>query len=219
MNSKVFDFLEELKKHNQREWFNDHKLEFEEVKMLMTNFFQELHLQLSEVDEFDEPKIYRIYRDVRFSKDKTPYKTNFSAIFKRKQPYNRGSFYVQIESGNSFVGGGFWGPEKDDLLRIRQAIDYEDSLENIIKEIERKSKFDFYKGEALKTIPKGFDREHPRAELLRQKQFLLIKNYNDKEVLAKDFQSNIVQSYLEIKSFYEYMSDVLTTNGNGELIV
>jgi len=178
--------------------------------------FESVYHILEKKDALDSLKFYRIYRDVRFSKDKTPYKTNFSMYVGRLQPLNRGGYYLQIEPGNSFIGGGFWGPEKEDLLRIRQEIALDDELLQIISEPNFKAYFGDMEGETLKTAPKGFDKEHERIDLLRKKQFLFRKSFSDEEVLAPDFATKAAEGFLKLLPFFEYMSDVLLTNANGE---
>ncbi len=219
MDNQVFKFLNELKENNDREWFAENKAQFEAAKKDAEQLFKAIQTELMRIDEFSPVKMYRIYRDVRFSSDKSPYKTNFGAVFMRKQPHNRGSFYVQIEPGASFVGGGFWGPNKDDLLRIRKAIEMEDDLANVLENPVLKKNFGGLFGEALKTAPKGFDKEHPRVDLLRYKQFLLKQDFPDSDVLSTDFVQQVVQSYQTMQPFFHYMTDVLTTDENGESIL
>lgn len=218
MKKEVLEFLGELAQNNNRPWFQDHKEEFGSAKTEMDSFFKSIDQGLKELDEFQEYKFYRIYRDIRFSKDKTPYKNHFSAIFQRKQPQNRGSFYIHIQPGNTFIGGGFWGPERDDLLRIRKAIAMENDLELILNEKKFKSNFGNMRGDQLKNVPKDFEKEHPRSELLKFKQFLITKNYSDKEVLNERFVEMVVRDYQLMKPFFIYMTEVLTTNENGEYL-
>jgi uncharacterized protein (TIGR02453 family) len=171
------------------------------------------------LDEFSKFKMFRINRDVRFSTDKSPYKNNFGAIFMRLQPHNRGSFYVHLEPGKSFIGGGFWEPSKDDLLRIRQGIEMEDDLQTILNEPKLKKELKGLFGEALKTAPKGFDKEHPRINLLRYKQFLLKKDFDNASVFKPDFENQVIDIYKIMQPFFMYMTDVLTTDANGESIL
>lgn len=216
LNEGILNFLRELEHNNNREWFGEHKQWYEQSKAEAQQFLQKVYSSLSEIDSFHEFKMYRIYRDVRFSKDKTPYKAHFSAIYKRKQPHNRGSFYVQIKPGASVVGAGFWGPNAEDMLRIRKAIALEDDLEIVLANKKLQKSFGELKGEKLKNVPRGFDKSHPRAELLKHKQFLLIKNYSDEEVLKDNFFENVIEDYKIVQAFLEYMTAVLTTNENGE---
>lgn len=215
MKAEVMEFLKDLGNNNNRPWFQENKGRFEAAKAEAHSLFREIELGLKELDEFHDLKFYRIYRDIRFSKDKTPYKNHFSAIFQRKQPENRGSFYVHLQPGSSFIGGGFWGPDKEDLLRIRKAIDIEDDLEEILTDPALKKSFRKLKGDKLKRVPKDFDKEHPRGNLLKYKQFLLTKRYSDKDVVRKGFVQKVLQDYQTLQPFFNYMTEVLTTDENG----
>src|SRR5690606_31300397 len=124
----VFSFLNEIKSNNNRDWFAEHKTEYEQALKEAKELFEKIYSNIKNEDAIEDLKIYRIYRDVRFSKDKLPYKTHLAASVQRKRPDNRGGFYIHLEPGNSFVGGGFWGPEPQDLLRIRQEISWDDEI-------------------------------------------------------------------------------------------
>src|SRR5690554_7274707 len=115
-------------------------------------------------------KMYRIYRDVRFSGDKTPYKTHFAMYAGRLKSDYRGGYYLHIEPGNSFLGIGFWNPEKEDLLRIRKEIELDDELQTILNNKEIRSTFETIVGDEVKTAPKGFDKNHERIHLIKKKQ-------------------------------------------------
>lgn len=129
----------------------------------------------------------------------------------------RGGYYVNIEPGRSFVGGGFWEPNKEDLLRIRKEIEIDASeLRDIIAEEQFQKYFGELQGEELKTAPKGFDKEHPAIDLLRKKQYLVMRSFTDKEVLAPNFKEEVIKTFLAMRPLFDYMSDVLTTDVNGE---
>ena len=217
--ANLFDFLSQLKRNNNREWFNENKPKYEEAKREADLIFDEVYEALSDVEVLQPLKKYRIYRDVRFSLDKTPYKNHFSAFVGRKKPADRGGFYIHFEEGNCFIAGGFWGPEKDDLLRIRKAIDTSSELEQLVKDDTLIDTFDELYGEELKTAPKGFPKDHPRIELLRKKQFLFVKKFGDNEVLKTDIPEKVKNAYQTLLPFYHYMTEVLTTNENGESIL
>lgn len=219
MNPSVFEFLSALQQNNNREWFNENKEAYESVKDQAYSFFDSVANELSKIDEFSKFKMYRIYRDVRFSADKSPYKNHFGAIFPRLQPYNRGSFYVHLEPDNTFIGGGFWNPNKEDLLRIRKGIEIEDDLEIILNEPKLKKDFGGLFGESVKTAPKGFDKEHPRIDLIRCKQFLLKRDFSSELVFQPEFKDQVIDGYQTMRPFFLYMTDVLTTDANGESIV
>src|ERR1700741_3710363 len=125
-----FEFLKNLKKHNDRDWFNANKDRYLEEHEHMIGFADTLLAELNKHDVIETPNgkksLHRIYRDVRFSKDKTPYNTHWGGSFKRASKQRRGSYYFHIEPGGSFVAGGFWGPEPGDLKRIRDELSYDD---------------------------------------------------------------------------------------------
>src|SRR5690349_15105313 len=122
----VFDFLTDLKKNNNREWFNQHKDIFIRESEKIEAFAEELLQALGAHDGIEtlsgKKALHRIYRDTRFSKDQTPYKTGWSGNFKRATKFRRGGYYFHIEPGNSFIAGGFWGPNNEDLKRVRDDI-------------------------------------------------------------------------------------------------
>jgi uncharacterized protein (TIGR02453 family) len=215
-----FTFLNKLSKNNNREWFTENKTEFKKVEAEMKLFFNVVFAELNLIDDLESLKIFRIYKDVRFSKDKTPYKINFSAGVVRTKPQNRGGFYLHIENNNSFIGGGFWDPNKEDLFRIRK--EFELDVEEI-QEIENQDTFKNYfgkiTGEELKTAPKGFDKELQNIEYIRKKQFLVTRTFTNEEVLSASFEGEIVKTYQAMLPFFNYMTAVLTTNLNGESLL
>ncbi|OJU77901.1 MAG: hypothetical protein BGO09_01535 [Bacteroidetes bacterium 47-18] len=215
----MFDFLSQLRDNNNREWFHRHKDAYETAKARAEQLFRDVYTKIAEQDDVLPPKMFRIYRDVRFSKNKEPYKTCLSAAFMRRQPYNRGSFYIHIEPGASFIGAGFWGPVPADVQRIRQALVYEDTLPGILAHKDIVKHFGALQGEELKTAPKGFDKTHPRIGLIRKKQFYLTHPYTDQEVLSAGFSKDVAGKYKMLLPFFHYMTDVLITDGNGEYIV
>lgn len=217
---EVFKFLTDLDNNNNRPWFTEHKEEYTgalgNVKKVTTTIEQEL----SNSDNLDKTKIFRIYRDVRFSKDKTPYKKSFGIHFKRATNKLRGGYYLHIEPGASMIGGGFWAPEKKDLRRIRDEIAFDDKpLRKIISNKNFINNFGSLEGDALKNGPTGFDKEHPAIDLIKMKQFLVSKRFTDEQVTSKDFVWEVVNSFNAMRPFFDYMSIVLTTNINGESIL
>ena len=165
--------------------------------------------------------IFRIYKDVRFSKDKLPYKINFGVSFSRKKPELRGSYYIHIEPHNSFVGGGFWAPEKEDIYRIRREfeMDYE-SIYTIITDPVFQKYFKTIQGaDAVKTAPKGFDKNHPAIDLIKKKHWVVMRYFSNKEVINTNFFNEIINTFLAMRPWFDYMSEVLTTDLNGESII
>lgn len=214
--SNITNFLKQLEKNNNRDWFNTHKNEFDTAKAEADLIFNAIYQELSKKEELEPLKIYRIYRDVRFSNDKTPYKIHFSAQSGRKKPHNRGGYYFHIQPNHNFIGIGFWGPERDDLLRIRKDIEVSDELEKILQSKTLIKEFGEMQGEEVKSAPKGFSKDHERIALLRKKQYLFIKNFTDKEVLAEDFPKKVAKSIQVLQPFLNYMTEVLTTDENGQ---
>ena len=217
--SEIYTYLKKLEKNNNREWFTEHKNEFDVAKSEADLIFNAIYQELSKKMELEPLKIFRVYRDVRFSNDKTPYKTHFSAQTGSKKPHKRGGFYFHVQPNRCFIGVGFWGPERDDLLRIRKEIEASDELSKILINKNLLKEFGEMTGEELKSAPKGFNKEHDRIELLRKKQYLFIKNYTDDEVLAKDFPQKVAKSMQALQPFLAYMTDVLTTDENGESLI
>ncbi|WP_250253846.1 DUF2461 domain-containing protein [Chryseobacterium sp. Marseille-Q3244] len=214
---KAFEFLKQLEKNNNREWFAQHKSEYDLIVKENKVFFNQIYTELQEYDNLKGIHIFRIYRDVRFSKDQTPYKNNFGVAFSRSKPMLRGGYYIQLEPGNSFVGGGFWGPDAKDLLRIRKEFEISTrEIEKITADETFVKYFGELKGDAVKTAPRGFDKNHPAIDLIRKKQYIVMRKFTDKEVLSDNFQKEVVLTLLAMRPFFDYMSEVLTTDLNGE---
>ena len=118
---ELLSFFKKLEKNNDREWFNEHKPEFKAIEVKVKLAYNHLGELMNTHDHIDKSKIFRIYRDVRFSKNKAPYKTHFGGSFSRRKPDLRGGYYLHIQPNNeSFIATGFWEPNKDDLLRMRK---------------------------------------------------------------------------------------------------
>lgn len=210
-------FLSQLKANNNREWFASQKKAFETEQKQVKSFFMSVGELLGKTDSIERIQVFRIYRDVRFSKDKSPYKHHFSVGFTRTKPLLRGGYYLHIEPGGSFVGGGFWEPNAADLQRIRKEFEMDDAeIRAIIADATFKKYFGELKGEELKTAPKGFDKMHPAIDLIRKKQYLVTRQFSDKEVLAPNFQEEVLATFQAMRLFFDYMSDVLSTDLNGE---
>ena len=215
------DFLTDLGANNNRDWFTENKKRYEENHQNVIDFADELLMKMNEHDTIETPtgkkSLFRIYRDVRFSKDKSPYKTHWSGGFRRATKLRRGGYYFHLQpGGQSFIGGGFWGPNKDDLQRIREDISSDPSeLRAIISSKDFVSTFGTLDGEQLKTAPKGFDKEDPAVDLLRYKQFIFGRNFSDKEILDPNFVNVANETFKKMRPFFDYMSEVLTTDSNG----
>ncbi|CAM3523401.1 DUF2461 domain-containing protein [Flavobacterium gelidilacus] len=219
MNSileSTLSYLSQLKENNNREWFAENKLTFDKEQKNIKSFFTSIKQSLEEIDHIEKMQVFRIYRDVRFSKDKTPYKSHFSAGFVRQKPNLRGGYYLHIEENATFVGGGFWEPNKDDLLRIRKELAIDASeLREIIEQKEFIKYFGSLEGEELKTAPRDFDKNHPNIDLIKKKQYLVTRKFTNKEVLSPEFEKEVIATFKAMRPFFNYMSDVLSTDLNG----
>lgn len=215
------EFLKLIKKNNDREWFNKHKERYLSEHDSIIAFADALLNEMRKHDNIEtesgKKSLHRIYRDTRFSKDKIPYKINWSGSFSRATKKLRGGYYFHIEPGNSFVGGGFWGPEPKDLKRIREEIASDSApFKKILNSKSFKETFGMLKGEQLKSAPQGFNSDHKDIDLLRYKQFLVMRKFSDKEVLSDSFLKEVNDTFKKMRPFFNYMSEVLTTDVNGE---
>jgi hypothetical protein len=218
------DFLNLIKKNNNRDWFNEHKdrylIELKNLELFADNLLVELNKHDVIETASGKKSLHRIYRDVRFSKEKTPYNTHWGGGFKRATKSRRGSYYYHLELGNSFVAIGFWGPEPADLKRIRDEFSYDPKkIRSILKNKTFIKTFGELKGEQIKTSPKGFSADDEAIDLLRYKQFLLIKKFTDQEVLDQNFIKTINETFKISRPFLDYMSEALTTDTNGISLV
>ena len=218
------EFLKTLDKNNNREWFTENKTKYQLEHENVIAFADDLLEKMNQHDHIEtlngKKSLFRIYRDIRFSKNKTPYKTCWSGSFKRATANLRGGYYFHIEPENSFLGGGFWNPNPADLKRIRDEIAANDTeLRSITSTKDFIDTFGVLKGDKVKTAPKGFAKDHPAIDLLRYKQFTVGKSFTDKEVLSTDFSAQASETFQKMRPFLNYMSDVLTTDINGISLV
>lgn len=213
-------FFTELQQNNNRDWFTEYKPTFKTLEIQVKAFGEQLKDQLNQHDHIDRFKLFRIYRDVRFSKDKTPYKTHFGLTWHRTKPIYRGGYYLHLSPGNNFLASGFWDPNPADLKRIRQEIDIDgEEYRSILNNKTFKSVWGELQGEAVKNAPKGYAKDHPNIDLLRFKQHIFMINYSDKEICQPDFLDRANKALQAVRPFVDYMSEVLTTNADGESLV
>lgn len=216
----TISFLRELKLNNNRDWFNENKKRFNSIQSGVKEFADGVNESLKKFDDIEKLKIFRIYRDLRFSKDKTPYKKNIGMAFHRAKPELRGGYYLEISADESFIAVGFWNPNKEDLLRIRKEIEVDgQEFKSVINHNKIKDVWGEIKGQEVKTSPKGFNVNHQHIDLIKKKQFIFIKKLKDEEILDENFHKKLVSNFLSIRPFFDYMSEVLTTNLDGESIV
>ena len=216
IKKEVLSFFKKLEKNNNREWFEINKPEFKRIEAEVKHFGQQLKEALEATEHIDRVKLFRVYRDVRFSKDKTPYKTHFGISMHREKPCYRGGYYVHLKPNKNFAAVGFWDPNKEDLLRIRKELELDPSeFRELMHESDFKNTWGNLEGEEVKTAPKGFSKEDPNIDLIRKKMFLFRKKYSDKEVLSPNFLEQLAQDFRTVRPFLDYMSSVLTTDLNG----
>ena len=219
------NFLKDLQKNNNSEWFNTHKEQYLAVREHLITYADEVIFQLNKTDHIEtvsgKKAMYRIYRDVRFSKNKTPYNSHWSGLYKRATKGLRGSYYFRVEpSGNSMIGGGFWGPNSADIKLIRSHLAEEpERLRKIIQNKKFKEHFGVLQGEQVKTAPRGYAKDHPAIDLLKYKSFYIFKKFSDKEIQRDDFVEQSVKTYKAMKPFLDYMSEILTTDLNGVSLI
>ncbi len=193
IKQEVFDFLLGLKQNNNRDWFDDNRTLYEKAKANIEEFAAFL---ISEISKFDnvipvnlnvKKCVLRIYRDVRFSINKAPYKNNFAIIISPDRMKEGPCYFIHIEPGNNFIGGGYWRPSANPLKALRQEIDYNtDEFLSIINEMEFKSYFgELEREDVLRLRPKGYPADHPYMELLKLKSFVCSKSFSDEEMMSE----------------------------------
>lgn len=214
-------FLRDLSKNNSRDWFLAHKKDYELALANAQNFFGALIGIMNTHDDIEtisgKKALYRIYNDVRFSDDKTPYNPRFAGHLKRRKPQLRGGYYLWIKPGASKLGCGFAYPNPDDLKRVRMDIlhNHED-WRRMLKAKPLVKNFGAMEGDQVKTAPQGFPKDHPAIDLLRYKQYWFEHSFTDKEVTDPGFLKEVNSIFKSIRPFFDYMSEVLTTDINGE---
>jgi uncharacterized protein (TIGR02453 family) len=213
----ILDFLRALRDHNDREWFEDNRNRYEEARAVFLELVGELIDRFGPVDDLGGVTVkecaFRINRDVRFSKDKSPYKTVMSAVLGRGgRKSGVRSYYFHIESdGLSFLAGGLYAPSPKELGAVRQAL-AEDArpLKKILRAPDFVRAFGALGGESLKTAPSGYPKDHPDIELLRLKQFLVMHRLSDEDVLSEDLIPHSLGVYKAMKPFLLYLEEAVT---------
>lgn len=224
LHNTTLQFLKDLSANNNRDWFNDHKDLYTQAQQNVIDFVDSLILEMNIHDDLEnesgKKSLFRIYRDVRFSKEKIPYNPRFAFSLQRATKLRRGGYYAQIKPGGSFVACGFFGPNPGDLKRIRQDIDANyPEWHSLLNSGALPGKFGNLRGSQVSTSPKGYSKDHPAIDLLRHKQFIFRREFTDQEVVAKDFLQNLNTTFSSARPYLDYMSQVLTTDLNGELNV
>ena len=221
ISKSMLDFFKELEKNNDRDWFNENKSNFKKIEKEAKSFYNNAFENLKKHDDVDKMKMFRIYRDVRFSKNKDPYKTHFGCSFHRLKPKLRGGYYIHIQPNNeSFIATGFWEPAPADLLRIRKEFEMDDKeIRAILSDEKFQSVWGDFVGDEVKSAPKGFNKDHPAIDLIKKKQYIFVKKFTDDQVLNPNFSIDIDTAFKAIRPYFNYMSEVLTTDLNGVSVI
>lgn len=213
------EFLDDLKNNNHRDWFQANQKRYDvykkDYKQLADAFIAEMSKGDSSLSHLEAKNCtFRINRDIRFSKDKSPYKTNMGIwLSAGSKNTNLAGYYVHIEKGASFIAAGVHQPEAEELKKIRREIDgfYED-LEAIVNDAEFKKLYgDFDRENMLKSVPKGFEKDNPAIEFLKLKTFTATAKLSDKDLADKDFVKKTSKKLLVLKPLVEFLNRALTT--------
>ena len=220
IGKNIISFLKDLKNNNNREWFNENKDRFKESSKEFEDFTDNLILKLSRMDKrLDHLRasdcIFRIYKDVRFSRDKSPYKTNFGAYIRpggRKA--QSAGYYIHIEpDGESMIGAGIYRPESKELAVLRAHIaENGKKLQKILNQNEFKKLYSDLWSDSLKKVPRGYDAEHPMAEYLKYKSIIVSRKFSDRDVISTKFFENILDNYKIAKPFNDFINSAFDGN-------
>jgi uncharacterized protein (TIGR02453 family) len=213
LHKETFQFLSQLKLNNNKEWMDANRKPYEAAKADFEAFVSEVIGRLSLLEPLmseltAKQCIFRLNRDIRFSNDKSPYKSNFGAAFSigGKKSEHAG-FYLHFEPGQSFVGGGCWMPPAEMLKNIRQEIDYDlPAFEAIVNDKKFKKLYPSIDGEKLKKAPQGYDVENPAIEYLKHKSFTVGHAVKDADLLGNKALDNVLNSFEIMKPFVDFLN-------------
>jgi uncharacterized protein (TIGR02453 family) len=217
----TLDFLSALQIHNNKPWFQAHRAGYEAARQTFEDFVDDFIEEFRSIEDFENLSakdcVFRIYRDVRFAKNKAPYKPNMGASLALGGKHSlRAPYYIHIEPPDkSFLAGGAYMPTPDQLAAIRQAIDRDPSgLKAAINSKLFKKHFSSLTGELLKTPPRGYRADHPDIKLLKYKQFITGYNLSDKDVLSPRLMARTVEVFTVLKPLLDWLNDaVLPSRG------
>ena len=217
--AETMKFLHKLSQHNNRDWFNENKLHYEEtVRIPALQFIADIADDLAVLSPrfLAQPKkvggsLMRIYRDVRFGKDKRPYKTNIGIQFRHEQgrDVHAPGFYLHIEPGECFVGAGIWRPDSQALGKIRDRIcEQSEKWQASINDRQFKKHF-VLSGDALVNAPRGYAKDHPMIEDLKRKDFIAITKLSDEDVLGKQCMKQVYENFKRADSYMQFLCKAL----------
>ena len=218
--SQGMSFLKRLEQNNERDWFHEHKSEYEDlIRTPAMNFIDDMENDLAHLSPHFLAiakkvggSLMRVHRDVRFSKDKSPYKTNIGIQFRHEmgKDVHAPGFYVHIEPCDCFVGVGIWRPDSTALGKIRDSIIERDTYWlAAINDKKFKKNYEL-SGETLKTAPRGYDKSHPLIDDLKRKDFIAISHMSDKDVLSKNFKQQVIKRFAEAEPYMQFLCKALT---------
>ena len=223
ITKSTFDYLQDLKNNNNREWFHANRKRYDALKVSFEETIKELIFSFGEFENMTNVEVkhcnYRIARDVRFTHDKSPYKTWLSAsLSEGGRKSGRVDYYLHIQEGESFIGGGMWAATPEQLAKFRQEVDYNaQELKKIIYDPNFVKLFGEPEGDFVKSAPKGYSKDHPEIELLRKKQLFFIHKFTQDEVLSPDFVSKVSEVARSLKPFLDFLNYVFFDNVEPEI--
>lgn len=220
LQSSTIKFLKDLKKNNNKPWFDKNRKRYEEAKADFARFVQAVIDQHGKKDASIKDLIakgcmFRINRDVRFSKDKSPYKSNFGASINKggKKAWNSAGYYFQVQPGRNFAGGGIWMPEPNELKKVRQEIDYNfaefkkiigsKKFKSVYGDLDRSAEF------LLSRVPKGYEPDNPAAVYLKLKSFVAIAFFSNADLTSKNLVKKTVAAFEALQPVIEFINESL----------
>lgn len=213
----IFDFLRLLSENNNREWFTENKHLYTNAQQHMVAFLEDLIKEMAGFDadlaKIDARKsLFRIYRDTRFSKDKTPYKTNFGASLGMGKGSRKGGYYLHLEPGKSFIAGGIYMPEPAVLKELRKEISlYGEEFLAVIHQKDFKKHFpQLDQDDKLKNVPQGFEKDDPMADYLKLKSFIAVYDIKDKELTDKNAVKKLTSVFSLMKPLNDFLNAPLS---------
>jgi len=214
ITKETFHFLKQIKLNNNKPWFEKNRPRYEKARAEYLEFVTKLIQGIRKIEPIPEKEpvkyIQRIYRDIRFSKDKTPYKSHFSSIVERGLENRKCPLYIQIKPGGSMMGGGIWDPSADTLKMVRQEIDYNNArLKKIINTKVFLNEFAKISGTKLTRPPKGYEADNPAIELLKFKQLYVERSFDDELVMSSHLIPEILKSYKAALPFFTFFDTAM----------
>ncbi len=212
---KLYAFLEELNKNNNKEWMDEHREYYHDVRDFYIDWLNTMNIELAKIDSdyFDTPgkkAINRINNNLMFHPNKPVYKDHFGAGLDQRS--KQGDFYIHIGISENFIGGGYWHPSSKLLKSIRAAIDYNgEDFKKIINKKSFKNMFgELMEDNPLKTSPKGYSQDHRHIDLLRKKSFAVGVNLTRQEIMSPGFSDRVIEVYKELLPFRRYLNEAVT---------